>query len=76
MTKEWQDKFPQEVGYWWFYGWLFKREDKPELHLVEVRITGNGVYVYITEGSFIYERQSGGGKWLKATLPELPELEE
>jgi hypothetical protein len=88
MNTKWQDTFPQEEGYYWFYGWRFDRinritgkpntgkPDKPRLHLVDVRKASNS-FMYVTDGNFMYESEiSSGGKWLKATLPELPNLED
>jgi hypothetical protein len=82
MNTKWQDNFPQEEGYWWFYGWRFDRinritdkPNKPEICFVKVRKASNA-FMYITNGGFMYEQEIGGGKWLKATLPELPELED
>jgi hypothetical protein len=78
---KWQNKFPQETGCWWFYGWRFDKinrittnPNKPELIFVKVRKISNG-YCHIADGQFMYEEESAGGKWLKATLPRLPSLE-
>lgn len=71
---EWQDDFPKEPGYWWFYGWPFgkRQQPDPELCFVEVRKIVNG-FMHTTKGFFLYESEAKG-KWQKAILPELPTL--
>ena len=68
-TKEW----PTEIGFYWFYGFLWSRreDDKPRLDSVEVKPIGNGI-MYVAGGSFIYKTEECIGFWHKADLPELP----
>lgn len=79
----WQDEWPKEKGLWWFYGWRFGKEgvggriEEPELCLVEVKgPLGSGGLAYITHGHFLSAAEGASGKWQRATLPELPNLEE
>lgn len=79
----WQDEWPTEPGLWWFYGYLYeKNRDKPELTVVNVRSAGaedRRFLVYIVNGAFLYKNDTQAqtkGKWLKVTLPELPNIEE
>jgi hypothetical protein len=82
MKEQWTDIWPTKEGTYWFYGWRFGNEglhkdDAPELSFVEVMKISNG-FLYITRGHTleITKGYDGGakGKWLKASLPELPDL--
>jgi hypothetical protein len=79
IKTQWTDIWPTEAGVYWFYGWRFGRkglykDDKPELCLVKVNAIKNGV-TYVIDGDFFYAEEDGAvGKWIKAILPELPNL--
>jgi hypothetical protein len=76
---DWSDIWPTQEGTYWFYGWRFGRKGlsgkmdyrEPELCFVEVRKEKNFI-MYITRGHFLDKKENAEGKWLKATLPELP----
>jgi len=68
----WTDDWPTEVGWYWFYGTRFG-ERESELCLVEACQASNAL-MYITHGHFLYKGKSCVGKWQKAVLPTLPEL--
>lgn len=72
----WQDEWPTEPGYWWFYGWCWRkvkdRPEEPEMHLVEVRKAMNG-FMRVTNGHFLYKDEGAEGKWMKAELPTPPQ---
>lgn len=68
----WQNEWPSETGFWWFYGKTFK-STKIELHFVKVINTAvPGTLVYITNGHFLYQEEGATGCWTKVQLPELP----
>lgn len=76
----WQDEWPKEKGFFWFYGWRFgkegvgSKERKPELCMVEVCGTAvKGQFVYVTHGHFLFEEEAEG-KWLQAVVPDLPDV--
>jgi len=78
--EKWSKEFPQEEGYFWFYGYRYGKfgfgmKNKPELMFIEVSKTQNG-FAYIGEGQFIYEQAVEEPHFLKAKLPDLPKLEE
>lgn len=82
IQNSWGDEWPTEKGLWWFYGWCFGKEgirekNEPELYLVKVSgPLGSGDFMYVTNGHFLYKGEGATGKWRKASLPELPNLEE
>lgn len=70
----WTIAWPEEPGYYWFYGWCFRdRSREPELHFVRVRKIVNGV-VRITDGHFLYKQEGAYGMWTKIKFPDLPPL--
>jgi len=77
---EWQLEWPKENGPFWFYGWLFRGQDKdekPEICLVDVGESGvKGVFMYVTQGHFLYREEGAIGLWQKVILPALPTLED
>jgi len=76
MANIWFEEWPKEPGNYWFYGYTSRWIKDPELHLVQVRLSGNilPVPMYITDGRFVYESDGAQGLWQPATLPELPIL--
>ena len=73
MTDTWTDKWPTEIGWYWFWGQPhYGLRDLPaQLYSVEVHMAG-GLSVYITDGSIMYRGGGGWGTWGPAVLPELP----
>lgn len=70
--EEWQDEWPTEIGYWWFYGRKYHAKDD-SLHFVQVKgPTGDGKYMYVVDGAFIYKAEGACGQWTKVQLPQLP----
>lgn len=75
MKKTWQTEWPKTVGEWWFYGWQYgDKQSPPRLHLVRVRKIQNG-FMIVGDGRFWYESEGAIGKWMKADMPKLPDLE-
>lgn len=85
MTRQadkWQDEWPEEEGWWWFFGYSFGRSklfpEEPELHLVEISRVGSSkpnqkyAFMYITKGHYLEKGEGAVGKWLKANLPKPP----
>jgi hypothetical protein len=78
-AKTWSPNFPQQIGSYWCYGWLWSAErhaekDDPELNLVEIHQASNSL-VYITHGTFLYQEEGGWGLWQKVELPQKPKPE-
>ncbi len=83
----WTREWPTELGRYWFYGYPYGKQKtemglgdkKPFLSLVTVDEINNGLCA-ILEGNFLYEEGEMGckpdGVFLKADVPELPNLEE
>jgi len=76
MKQEWTKDWPNEKGYFWFYGYRYGKEtlgdkNKPELLLVKVRKCSNSL-VYITNGHFMYKSETEKARFQKAILPKLP----
>ena len=70
-STNWQNEWPTEIGFWWFYGKAFKSTNI-ELHFVKVLNTAvPGVLTYITNGHFLYKAEGATGRWAKVQLPEL-----
>ena len=61
MSK-WITEFPEEEGWWWFFGHRFglngigELSGAPELCPVKVRVVRNG-HMYIADGSFMYKSE-------------------
>jgi hypothetical protein len=67
----WSDTFPQEEGWYWFFGHDFgPKHEIIRLHTVKVHRIQNG-YSHICDGHFIYASEAVG-VWLPMTLPEFP----
>ncbi|RJQ24582.1 hypothetical protein C4577_07370 [Candidatus Parcubacteria bacterium] len=83
MELKWIDKFPDEVGKYWFYGWQWSDEIKsknPQLHLVEVssHTDSNGHTTFSgsskTEFFTAHAAVVPIGYWTKFIPPSLPDL--
>ena len=70
----WQTQWPEEPGFWWFYGRCFRNE-KPKLYMVDIW-KGKDYTAYVTEGHFLYREEGAKGFFQKAEVPELPEWAE
>lgn len=74
----WTSNWPDQEGFYWFYGWRFslsiRLDQKPELIVVKVRRCGNGVLVYIADGSFMHKEDGGKGLFAPIAMPEIPSL--
>lgn len=74
----WQTEFPTKPGTYWFYGYRYGQiscgtPQEPELMLVKVRRTSNGV-ICTADGQFMYPKEVECPHFLKAALPTLPKL--
>jgi len=77
---EWSTEWPTEPGFYWFYGWPYKKEKergiKPELNSIKVSKISNGVMI-TRSGAFWFREEWGGeGKFISAKMPALPDIEE
>lgn len=71
--------WPEEVGYWWFYGYRYGRQAgihqaSPELMLCQVVKIANGLMV-IADGQSMYQSELEEPNFIPATLPQLPDLD-
>ncbi len=79
----WTREWPTEPGRYWFYGYPYGKQKtemglgdkKPFLSLVKVDKTTNSI-MYVLDGQFFFRDSKIIGKFKKADLPELPNLEE
>lgn len=76
----WKKEFPEEAGWYWFYGYQYGRyrgptPEKPRLMLIEVRKVING-FMYVGNGAFMYKKEVEEPHFQKVILPELPRLED
>lgn len=74
---QWTDEWPEERGWYWFYGWRSKYSAidnplKPDLYAVKVRRSGNDHAIYIADGNFLHKQEGARGLWRKMDMPELP----
>ena len=75
---KWSKEWPKEEGTYWFYGYRYgkffgKEKNKPELCLVIVHKTSNGL-VYSTDGQFMYKSETEDEHFLKVILPNMPNM--
>lgn len=75
MPPKWIVTPPTKDGRYWFYGWLYGRNNElPEWNLVEVMTTPTGI-LYAVKNSFwdpIHEKALG--KFTPVVFPEAPAL--
>lgn len=74
---KWEAKFPEEPGYYWFFGYRYGRVScgfrcKPELMLVRARRVSRGDILCTGDGQFIYESEIEDYLFAKVNLPILP----
>jgi len=74
MENKWTKEFPNKVGWYWFYGYVFQGEDNKELCAVRVRKISNG-FAYICNGNFMSKKETGEGVFTPMTIPNLPKTE-
>ena len=77
MSK-WAKEFPQEEGWYWFYGDPFIPEChrdryKFKLYMVRARKISNGM-MYVANGNF-FENRLNWGYWQKTDAPEVCNLD-
>ena len=78
VTSDLRTDWPEEVGFWWFYGYRYGkgvvgREHQPELMFCEVIEISNGLIVK-ADGQFMYKNEVEEPNFIPATLPELINL--
>jgi len=69
-TKEW----PTKVGWFWFYGWKYGKDDyhpDPELCVVRTYMAANGL-MHTIDGQFMYRSEGHDGVFQEMILPVLP----
>lgn len=69
--EQWTTIWPQEKGWYWFYGDAY-RTNRKRLFAVQVWEASNG-FSYIANGNFIYPSEAVG-MWLPLVTPEIPEV--
>lgn len=74
----WPTETPTEIGYYFFYGFLYGKffKEKPKLEIVEVCEAGSGETahkMYIVNGGFAHKSEMLG-YWQKIKTPTLPEF--
>lgn len=74
----WTTKFPTEEGLYWFYGYRYGKvscgfKEEPELMSLKVMKCANG-FLYAANGQMVYESEVEEPHFIKAVLPELPEI--
>lgn len=74
----WTTEFPEEEGFFWFYGYRYGkisvgRLAEPELLFVKVIKISVG-YMHITQGSYMWESETEDAHFMKVKLPKLPKL--
>lgn len=70
-AEKWFLDWPEEEGFYWFYGHRFAPYGKDkEMMLVEVKRASNA-FIYIAKGNFMWEKEAVGA-WMKAVLPKPP----
>lgn len=67
----WQQEWPTEPGWYWFYYHWNLSERKLRLTAVEVKKIANGL-AYVGMGTFLYPGEVTG-LWQPIAAPELPE---
>ncbi len=71
---QWSREWPDEVGYWWFYGWPFGNHQHEPLHsLLRVCRGGDGKLIIIGDGHFWFKAENADGWFARATTPDPPE---
>lgn len=78
MTKfnKWCQDWPEEEGYFWFYGYRYGRvscgrPQKPEYMLMKVRKIANG-FMYVADGQFMGMGEVEEAWFIRALLPSIP----
>lgn len=76
--RKWSTKFPTEEGFYWFYGYRYGKvscgfKEEPELMSLKVMKCANG-FLYASNGQMMYESEVEEPHFIKAELPELPDL--
>lgn len=72
----WTKKWPEEEGYYWFYGYRYGKEScghkrKPEYMVMRCRKISDG-FILLGNGQFVYESEPEEAHFLKIELPEPP----
>jgi hypothetical protein len=70
----WKEEWPQEKGFYWFYGYFGRTSKEPDLYFVEVSLEFQGKPIYIIKGMFLYKVETGYGFWTPAIVPEIPDI--
>ena len=76
MDERWTFEWPDEAGYYWFYGWTHPgisalKDPLPEMLLAKAYRAANGPIVVVA-GSVFVDRDRVRGVWQPAELPEPP----
>ncbi len=76
MKSKWTNKWPEEEGFYWFYGYRFGKivcgaKAEPELVMMNAYKISNG-FMYVDMSGFMYESEVEEPYFQKAIIPELP----
>jgi hypothetical protein len=80
VVNNWIKQFPEEPGWYWFYGVRYRAKDgypnrEPELYTVKVNAINNG-FTYVANGQFMYESEVGDYRFCPMEVPDtLPEID-
>lgn len=74
---EWTKEWPEEEGWYWFYGYRYGREscgskNNPEYMMMKCWKVSNG-YMMVGDGSFVHKSETEEAYFLKITPPKQPE---
>lgn len=73
--KNWKQEFPKSEGSYWFYGYLTKNSEEPELIFCVCELISTDNFILVGNGQFIFESALGGEWYFKEVeLPRLPRL--
>ena len=67
--------WPTEPGFYWFYGFLYKSMDVPELQPMRVIRAADGQLIVHYWAAFAYSQETKG-LFLKMDVPGTPDLTE
>lgn len=73
MELEWKNKWPTQVGCYWFYGYPYGRGSKPEWNFINVIKISNGTMV-TRNGAFWFEKEGWIGRFSEIQLPQPPDI--
>lgn len=74
----WTTKWPDEPGWYWFFGDPFGALDVNRDHVrnYTVRVSqASNAMMYVCEGHFLYQSEASPGFWTPMVVPPVPDEE-